>query len=219
MCFHFDTKNNPSQPDNITTELANFVVENICYTSITFAILERRNSSTPKIKERIIRSPEYIEVRKHPKINIYMQLMDIFYDCDKDTLGNRRGPLLELIVKHSRPSPEAYRCAIIPESWVYYKGTKISEKDIDVVFLYSKLQLIECKAFIRNLSSDRIRSKLEFMVYVKNLADKHSIICSLYLATYSLNVDYQNRVLENLGFNSIIIISRDKIIERLLCAC
>lgn len=215
MSLCFKTKDNPSHPDDITIDLAYFIVENISFANITFATLERKKSSTRRIKERIEISPQYNEIRNHPKENKYMQLIDDFYDCNNNMLADRRGLLLELIVKQTRPSPETYRCAIIPESWIYYDGSKISEKDIDVVFLYNEVQLIECKAIIRNLGGDRVRSKLEFMVKVKKLADKHSIICSLYLATYSINVLHQEITLSNLGFNSISIISRDKIIERL----
>lgn len=220
MGLSFKTKEHPSCPDDDTMNLYSFLINNHKYINLTFSILSKKRINSADIVKRIKVSPEIEDVLIDSKLDEYCLLMDIFYNTSKDCLSVRRGMLLELVLRDIKANNGTTGHQVIPESLVFYNGTELTKKDIDVVFKYLELELIECKATLENylhvdpLPSDK-KEKLEFMKLVKDKAESDSIECYLFLATYSVEVFQPKEILKNNKLDVFSILTRKDIIDRL----
>ena len=224
MDLIFKSKTGGLQADQITILLSSFLIKNPIYIGLTFSILSRRTNIDKNIKIRIESSPEIDTVEEHKDLGEYYNLMNSFYDTITEKLNIRRGKLLELLVSKIQPINTKSDYEIILESLVEYKGSKITDKDIDVVFKYNEIELIECKA---NLSSylyprppekinKKNKKKLKFMMDVKTLAFQSDIKCHLFFATYGQDEELCKDILTSNGFQSFSIINRKRIKNSLL---
>ncbi|MGB4439792.1 MAG: hypothetical protein WBJ13_11365, partial [Sedimentibacter sp.] len=187
MTLTFKTKDNPSKIDTETVELAEFIIHNTKYIEITFAVLSRKKIPASNIIKNIKASPEIDTVDNDKNFIAFCKLMSSFYSTSSDVIKDRRGYLLELIVRTIKPINDEIYLAI-PESLVFYNGVKMSRCDIDVVLQYSEYDLIECKADVESYLyvplAKKKKNKLRFMENVRQLATDERINCKAYLATY-----------------------------------
>lgn len=207
--------------DNETSLLFKFLITYPQYIELTFSILWRRYVPVKNIRERIEVSPEIDTVEGDKKLNTYYEIMNLFYDTTKEVLEKRRGKLLELLVSNIKPINPQCEYEIILECLVEYKGVKVSEKDIDVVFQYDEIELIECKARLSaylyppNGIYRKKKEKLDFMEKVKRLAIQSSVNCHLFFATYGQDKEYCKDILARNGYTCFGVINRERIIESL----
>ena len=149
--------------------------------------------------------------------------MNFFYNTKKENLNIRRGKLLELLVTEIGPINTDSHYEVILESLVEYKGNRVSDKDIDVVFKYNDIELIECKAslssFLYPHPPRRIyrkkKSKLDFMMDVRTLAFQTNIKCYLFFATYGQDEEFCNQILKINNYTFFKIINREMIVSSL----
>lgn len=220
MKLVFKTKNNPCKRSLICQDVVEFILNNRCYVRLTLALLERKKTPTNNIVDRIDASPEAINLKHHREFMKFKDLMNTFYNTAKTNLNDQRGCLLELLVSKLSPLCKGVEYKIIPESIVLHKGRPVSPKDIDIVFEYHLLELFECKATLGAylspvpLEANKM-DKLAFIEKVKVIANTYSIVCNLFLATYSEDKTYSQRVLSTSGFKEFHILNRSEIISRL----
>ncbi len=192
MLLTFKTKAYPTVPDTACIELASFLLNVREFLDLTFSLLSRKKSperNSEFLFKRILSLYQGKCLKDNVNISSYLELIFKYYNTSQDCLNSRRGCLLELIVKEIKPLILVDNYDIIPESIVYYCGAEMSKKDIDIVFLYSGIELIECKSSAKNylrpepLEKDKIE-KLKLMEDTQNLAIKENYDCIIFLATY-----------------------------------
>ncbi len=223
MSLTFKTKTCPSIPDVECTDLANFLIKEKKFLNLTFDLLARKKDPAINYQSLVNRVMTFYEAKQlsgNASFSLYLDLLYKYYDTNQYCLNHRRGCLLELIVKEIRPLKKGINYHIITESMVLYEGVEISPKDIDVIILYSDIELIECKASVENylkpepLEEDKIK-KLKLMEDTQKIASKESYDCNIFLATYEARDSYPSAVLKRSGFDTFIVLTKSKILNRL----
>ena len=223
MALTFRTKTFPSLPDAECTDLAKFLIKEKKFLNLTFDLLARKKDPVINFQSLVNRVMTFYEAKQlnsSASFSSYLDLLYKYYDTTQSSLDHRRGCLLELIVKEIKPLKKDVTYHIITESMVIYEGVEISPKDIDVVILYSDIELIECKASVENylkpepLEDDKIK-KLSLMEETQKIASKESCHCNIFLATYEARDSYACSVLKRSGFDTFIVLTKSKILNRL----
>ncbi|WP_373844435.1 hypothetical protein [Clostridium sp.] len=224
MALEFKTKDYPKDFKQESIYLGEFLIENKDYFDITCKILYRRVNSINQIKkleERIETFREYSKIKNDNGYNNFKLLLFNFYNTDDNTLKDRRGDFLEFIVREAYPNNcDKSKCERTFECVVHNNNELINgcNMDIDVVFQYKEIDLIECKASLKAYlkPSDRVpsskRKKLQLMCDVKNIAlNDYSINCNLFFATLAPSSTYESSILSNWNFSDIDILTYPKI--------
>ena len=218
MPFRFETKNSPNIPDPESKNLSSFLLSNKQFLSVALFMLDIKKEPTD-ISLRINNSPKSSTIKGDVSFGEFINLMDEFYNTTQPLLDSRRGWLLELLVGECYPTSRSPQCCMIPECLVYYLGSQLSKKDVDVVFKDAFIELLECKAAVINYLHpplpDETKDKLRLMERVKDLANAHSLSCNIYLATFNRDLNFPKSILRNNGFDSFKIMNRKDIVNRL----
>ncbi|MBV4439313.1 hypothetical protein [Clostridium tyrobutyricum] len=229
MTLEFKTKEHPKNIKQESIDLGNFLIKNKNYFDIICKILYRRVApinQIEKLKERIELFTEYDQIKNDNNYNDFKSLLFNFYNTDISTLNDRRGDFLEFIVREAYPpNCNKNNCERIFECVFYNDGNLIDEcnMDIDVVFKYEQIDLIECKASLKaylkppdRATRDK-RKKLQLMYHVKNIVseDIHINSCNLFFATLAKSSTYERSILGSWRFPNIDILTYPKIKNRM----
>lgn len=230
MGLEFKQKRQADQREieNITTTLFEFVINNKKYLDMTFAIISTYTEETDGMEYRVLFHPMIDDLEGDEKLNKYIGIVERFYqihESDKkgDLIAYRRGDLLELLSSHISPLKKSEDYDIIRESLVYENGSRVGDKDIDVITEYKdskNIECIECKANIGNYigkpMDDDCISKLDFMVLVSNRAEIYNIKARLLFATYREDIEYSLDILKENGYNTFEVMRGSEIKRRLV---
>lgn len=220
MAFSFRQKLHPSSPDTPTLQLVSFVFLNRDFLRITLLILARIAFTCNDIERPLRQSPHFRLVQSNKLMVEYLSLMQSFYRGVR--LPKRRGDFLELLIARLGPVCGVTSFASKTECKAYRNGTPISRKDIDVVFIFSRYELIECKCTLENFIPGepfprKAENKLLFIKGAQQLVVQHGFACDVYLGTLSNDEagELHNR-LQNNGYADFVILTRDRILKRCL---
>lgn len=221
MGLEFKEKRKADQREieNITEQLFKFVTQNKNYLKITFAIMSTYTQIERNMEDRILVHPMVDDIEEDENLEEYIKIIEDFYNLN---IQYRRGDLLELLSGHISPLNECEDYKIIRESLVYENGSRLGDKDIDVITEYKNcpnIECIECKANVKNYigrpMDDECKAKLNFMKLVSDRAKAHEIKCRLLFATYRDDIDYSLDILTENGYNMFEIMRGSEIIQRL----
>lgn len=223
MAVSFKCKENSSRSDLVmVTDLAEFLIKNKSYLDITFSLVsKKRNPLDGERVKQSINSKKELSVlgdEDLKELDNYKNLMVNFYNGNKDEIKDRRGRLLEKLVKENGPIKEMGDFQVLEEVLVYDDDIKVSEKDLDILFWGKHIEINECKASISNVVRDPMqqknKEKLELLCKAKKLAEDNEEECNVFISTYSLDVtDSINDILKSNGFSEIEVLTGRKIIS------
>ncbi|CEN31419.1 hypothetical protein [Paraclostridium sordellii] len=229
MGLEFKTKSNRRECDPISKQLCSFLLRNKDFIEITFILLSEHTSETKHISSYILHNLNYPDIEYSNNLETYHDLMENFYTKDIeysnsniDIIAYRRGDLLELLVNEITPLVMCIDFNVIPESHVYENGTKIHDKDVDLITElkdYNKIECIECKAninnYIGNPIDDDTKDKLNFMCMISDKSNSYGVGCDLLFATYRSDISYTKDLLLENSFDNFKIMNSVDLIQRL----
>lgn len=227
MSLSFAQKTHVISPDMESIELVEFLLDNTIYIDLTFGILSTKNNPNKSndMEEFIELFPEFIKVENESELEKYKTLISKFYNCEQNTLNQRKGKPLELIIEKLIPkdiNPSGY-INIITEGQAFFEGKEVlnSKKDIDIIFEYESIELFECKSNLEKFLYPEVmkeykKDKLKFMKEIKIMAQNIPKTCYLFLPTYSNHKKVCEDRLSINGFKGLFeVLTRKEIISRL----
>lgn len=214
----------PKRIDDITKELASFLLINKNYIEMTFYIvgIYKKITDIEEIEESIDLLLIMHDIEEDNNFTKYIELIRKFYN-DDSKLSDRRGDILEKIVENINPihvkdiNYKTYRECIILDG-----NKEISQQDIDVIYTSEdnyEAELIECKADLENFLGESIpykkRRKLDFMKEAKCISSSYGGSYENILATCLLDDTKSRKVLDEQGYNEFIVITALDILRNL----
>ena len=200
MRLKFKSKESTSRENNIDSSKIEDIVKN-----------------NFRFEESIIKDKNYKE---------FIKLLNSFYNGTEDELNGRRGRFLELIWDVVGTYNGKEFTQKIDEAIVLENEVKISEKDIDIVYIgeikdkgiANFIEMHECKASanttLRTPLKPKHRGKLELMQSVIEISETEEIKCDGLIITFNANKRRLERKLKSYGFEYFKIIPRAEIEER-----
>ena len=214
----------PKRIDDITKELASFLLINKNYIEMTFYIIGiyKKITDIEEIEESIDLLLIMHDIEEDNNFTKYKELLKEFYD-DNNRLPHRRGDILEKIVENINPihvkdiNYKTYRECIILDG-----NKEISQQDIDVIYASEdnyEAELIECKADLEKFLGMSIpyesRRKLDFMKEAKCISSSYGGSYENILATCLLDDTKSRKVLDEQGYNDFRVITGIDILKNL----
>lgn len=225
-----EEKDNLSEQSiNVINKLLTFILNNKDFRIVIFTILERWKKPVDRNEvENVIKTSYRAEdgLSKNENYNEFIDAIKEFYDCTEDEISDRRGKLLELLWSKVGTYNMCEYTHKFEEAYVLDSGMKISNKDIDFIYVNdgskvaeSKfIELHECKSSAKSTMRTPLRTKhrrkLKLMEDTASIAKVEKISCNPLLITFGANSTMLNRVLERHGFRSIKIVARDELEAR-----
>lgn len=233
MKLSFIPKSDSCRSDDVAVEqLAEFILENKCFLGITLSILGqwKKPITNNKIENTVKNDSRFDnDIKKHENYNKFIMFITCFYDGEDSQIDYRRGRLLEVVWESTGTYNDVEMCKKVEEAHVLHEGEKISERDIDIIYFNENeiekkenefIELHECKSSAKNTLRSPLkesnREKLELMENTVAIADTECVKCNAYIITFELNSNKARRMLRRYNFNSIEIICRD-VIEQKVC--
>ncbi len=230
MRLKFKSKEITSRKKHQSAEsLAKFMLNNKSFLGITLSILDewKNNIDSSKIEDIVKNNFRFEEsIIKDKNYKEFIKLLNSFYDGTEDELNGRRGRFLELIWDVVGTYNGKEFTQKIDEAIVLENEVKISEKDIDIVYIgeikekdiEDFIEMHECKASanttLRTPLKPKHRGKLELMQSVLQISETEKIKCDGLIITFNANKRKIERKLKSYGFEYFKIIPRAEIEER-----
>jgi hypothetical protein len=223
MSLTFKTKSTPRTPDEQCKKLAEFLLSNIGFIAATFEALAKRKdpiNDKGKLNTRILILFGFKYIKSYANFQEYTDLLFNFYNTTSTVFDVRRGCLLEEIVSKIKPVDSTVKnYSTILECLVYNNGKSISKNDVDVVFEYSDIELIECKACLKNSLyeplSEKTKGKLNLIQTTQFIAKCYFQECYGFFASYDSTDKYTKEVLSRNGYTTIKVLTKSRIVDRL----
>lgn len=230
MRLKFKSKESTSREKHQSAEsLAKFMLNNKSFLGITLSILDewKNNIDSSKIEDIVKNNFRFEEsIIKDKNYKEFIKLLNSFYNGTEDELNGRRGRFLELIWDVVGTYNGKEFTQKIDEAIVLENEVKISEKDIDIVYIgeikdkgiANFIKMHECKASanttLRTPLKPKHRGKLELMQSVIEISETEEIKCDGLIITFNANKRRLERKLKSYGFEYFKIIPRAEIEER-----
>ena len=142
---------------------------------------------------------------------------------EKSRLDDRRGRFLEKLWAYNGPYNEKFKIYICKnEAQVYYGDTKISEKDIDIVYeeeSNDNIELHECKSTASNSLREPIsvknKGKFDLMKNTMQIASINKVQCNSYIITYDTDKRKITHLLKKHEYDDFRIICGGDIVKNI----
>lgn len=230
MKLKFKPKDNSSRPEHPSIDsLVRFILNNKSFLGITLSILDewRMEIDNSKIEDVVNNNSRFEEsLSKDEDYIEFIRLLSLFYNGTENEIGDRRGRVLELVWEIVGTYNGKEFTQKIDEAIVLENEIKISDKDIDIVYVGEVnerntdefIEMHECKssaeATLRSPLRTNHRKKLELMKSVLEISESEEIQCDGLLVTFNANATKLERQLARYGFGHFKIVPRVEIEER-----
>lgn len=150
----------------------------------------------------------------------YEELLSKIYTYDNGKLGNYRGAIFEGIctglIFYKDCDCTDYD-EVFKDCKVEYNGTKINDKDVDLVFKHCTYEILECKislnSFIRYPISKNADDKINLLEQSVNKCKKEKLKANAYFVTAS--TDIKDELKELLQQKNIEALCQEELLKRL----